>query len=281
MARTGHRMPQPERQERPRYLDRPPEQFADPEQNPYLLTHRAFGPELLAASQASGFRGRWHECFGRVAPLHVEIGSGNGFFLAGLAKQHPEWNLLGVEIRYKRVVLCARKIRAAGAQHAKIARYDAWYLDDLFEPGSVAGLYVNHPDPWPKDRHEKNRLISRWFLEEAASFLAPGGWLRVKSDFEDNVGRIPRLLAADADGAPLPALPFTIDGRSDDVTTGPAPWPDDIETNYQSKFRLRGLPVYAMQLTRTDAPWPPPGWQDKFARGDGDPPPAPSDSPGA
>lgn len=272
MAHAGRRMPQPERAERPRFVDRLPEQYTNPDQNPYLVEHRAFGPPVLPASEAAAYRGRWEACFGREAPLHVEIGSGNGFFLAGLAAQHPEWNLLGIEIRYKRVILCGRKLRAAGTQHARIARYDAWYLDDLFEAGSVAGLYVNHPDPWPKDRHEKNRLISRWFLEEAALFLAPGGWLRVKSDFEDNIGRIPRLLAADAEGAPMPPLPFVVDGRAEDVTTGPAPWPDDIETNYQSKFRKRGLPVYAMQLTRTDAVWPPPGWRDKFARGVGDAP---------
>ena len=266
MAPTGRRMPQPERTERPRFVDRLPEDYTNPEQNPHLVAHREHGPPVLTASDAASFRGDWARCFGRQAPLHVEIGSGNGFFLAALAARNPAWNVLGIEIRYKRVMLCARKIQAAGASHARIARYDAWYLDDLFEPGSVDGLYVNHPDPWPKDRHEKNRLISRWFLEEASIFLKPGGWLRVKSDFLDNVDRIPRLLAADADGNPLDPLPLRIDGRSEDVTTGPAPWPDDIETNYQSKFRKRGLPVYAIQLTRTDAPWPPVGWVDKFSR---------------
>lgn len=263
---TSQRMPQPSSEERPRFVDRPPERFNDPKLNPYLIGHREFGPPLLTATQAATYYGRWHEAFGRHAPLHVEIGAGNGFFLAGFAQKHPEINLLGIEIRYKRTVLCARKIRNAGLSNALITRYDAWFLDDLFEPGSLSGLYINHPDPWPKDKHEKNRLISRWFLEEAAIFLREGATLRLKSDFEDNVARVPRLLDADGDGAPMPALPFQITGRCEDVTQGEGLWPDDIETNYQSKFRKRGLPVYAIELTRTGQAWPPEGWVSKHAR---------------
>lgn len=237
-------------QRTPRFKDRLPADYRNPTANPFLVKHREFGHPLLPADAAWPYRGQWAEAFGREAPLHVEIGSGNGFFLAELATQHPEWNVLGIEIRYKRTVMCASKIQKAGLSNALITRYDAWYLDDLFLDGAVEGLYVNHPDPWPKARHEKNRLISRWFLEEAVRMLKPGRWLRVKSDFEDNVGRIPGLLAADGEGNKLPRLPLTITGRSEDVITGPAPWSDDIETNYQSKFRKKGLPVYAMELIR-------------------------------
>ena len=109
-------------------------------------------------------------------------------------------------------------------------------LDDLFSPGSVAGLYVNHPDPWPKARHEGNRLISRWFLEDAAKILAPNGRLRIKSDYADNINRIPRLLESDDQGNPKTKLPFTIVGRSDHIQRDGAPWPNDIRTNYQRKF---------------------------------------------
>ena len=161
------------------------------------MRHREYGPPVLTAEQAAPYRDRWAEAFGRKAPLHVEIGSGNGFFLTELARRHPEWNVLGIEIRFKRVVMCAEKLDKAGVTNARIIRYDAWYLDDLFRAGALAGLYVNHPDPWPKTRHEKNRLISRWFLEEAANYLQVGGWLRLKSDYQDNVARVPRLLDSD------------------------------------------------------------------------------------
>lgn len=253
MAANGRPTPQRESLsgERPRFRDRTDDDFKRPDINPFLQEHRSFGPELLPAEEAWKHRGGWAEVFGREAPLHVEIGSGNGFFLAGLAERHPEWNVLGIEIRYKRVVLCAKKIRKAGLTNARISRYHAAFLDDLFEPGSLAGLYVNHPDPWPKARHDKNRLISRWFLEDVVSLLQPGGWFRLKSDFRPNVDRAVELLDRGPEGEPMPRLPLEVTGRSEDVITGPAPWPDDIETNYQSKFRLKGEPVYAVELVRT------------------------------
>jgi tRNA (guanine-N7-)-methyltransferase len=216
--------------------------------NPFIHDHRLHEPILLPAEKAWTFRGRWAEAFGgRAAPLHVEIGSGNGFFLAEFARRNPDLNVLGIEIRYKRTVLCARKIQVAGVgDNARIIRYHAAFLDDLFMPGSLAAIHVHHPDPWPKGRHEKNRLISRWFLEDAVTFLKPGGELRLKSDFRPNVDRVEQLLG----DANLPRLPLTVIGRSNDVCTSPAPWPDDIETNYQSKFRRRGLPVYAIAVRR-------------------------------
>lgn len=253
MGATGRPTPQKESRstERPRFRDRTSLDFKRPDINPFLEDHRTFGPELLTAADAWTHRGAWPAVFGREAPLHVELGSGNGFFLSGLARQHPDWNVLGVEIRYKRTVLCAKKIRKEGVNNARIARYHAAFLDDLFEPGSLAGLYVNHPDPWPKTRHDKNRLISRWFLEDVVSLLRPGGWFRLKSDYKPNIERAIQMLDHGPYRTPAPRLPLHVTGRSDDVITGDAPWPDDIETNYQSKFRAKGEPVYAVELVRT------------------------------
>ncbi|MFT4621612.1 MAG: tRNA (guanine-N7-)-methyltransferase [Myxococcota bacterium] len=247
MEVRGRPTPQPPRTEHPRFLDRT-EENPRSDINPFIFEHTQHKPILLTADDAWRFRGRWADAFGgRDAPLHVEIGSGNGFFLSEFARRNPALNVLGIEIRYKRTVLCARKIAKVGAQaNARIARYHAAFLDDLFLPGQLAGIWVHHPDPWPKGRHEKNRLISRWFLEDVATYLEPGGRFRLKSDFRPNIERVEELLA-DPD---TPALPLEISGRSDDVTAGNAPWPDDIETNYQSKFRRRGLPVYAVELTR-------------------------------
>lgn len=252
MAAPGRPTPHRPGDGEPGFFDRRPEEVARPDLNPYLARHREFGPELLPAEDARAFARRWAEAFGRDAPLHVEIGAGNGSFLVGLAEANPGWNVLGVELRYKRVWQCAVRIRKAGVANARIARYHAAYLDPLFAPGSVAGLYVNHPDPWPKARHEKNRLISRWFLEDCARWLAPGGWLRIKSDFAPNVARAVELLDRGPDGEPLPALPFRVTGRADDVNSAGAPWPEDIPTHYQLKMRARGVPVHAVELVRIE-----------------------------
>jgi tRNA (guanine-N7-)-methyltransferase len=237
----GRPTPQRPTDERPRFRERSSEGRRE-DVNPHIAAHREFAGILMTATEASGWRDRWAERFGRDAPLHLEIGSGNGEWIAAMARQHPDWDFVGVELRYKRTVLTAHKLRKAGVANAVVCRYHAAYLDDLFDPGTLAGLHVNHPDPWPKTAHEKNRLVSRWFLEDVAALLAPGGVFRLKSDFRPNVDRVEELLAG---------LPLSVSGRAEDVTRGPAPWEDDVETNYQSKFRKRGLPVHAIELLRT------------------------------
>jgi tRNA (guanine-N7-)-methyltransferase len=219
--------------------------------NPYIDLHRTFGPPVIPAEDARVWKGRWNECFERDAPLHLEVGCGNGFFLAGMASRHPDRNWVGIEIRYKRVVLTARKLQAAGAdRNARIVRYDAWWLDDLFEAGSVAGIYVNHPDPWMKDRHAEKRMMGPLFARFAAWALQPGGEVRLKSDHCPNLDG----LVGGASGLPLQVI-----GRSDDVRVD-LPWDrdDDVVTNYQSKFDRRDAPVHALRMRRTDGEVAPP-----------------------
>jgi len=222
-----------------------------PEINPYVTLHRTFGPPVIAAEDVAVWKGRWAECFGRQAPLHLEVGCGNGFFLAGMAARHPEWNWVGIEIRYKRVVLTAKKLLAAdAADYARIVRYDAWWLDDLFEAGSIAGIYVNHPDPWMKDRHADKRLMGPMFARFAAWALQPGGEVRLKSDFRPNLDG----LVKGAEGLPLSVL-----SRSEDVREA-LPWDreDDVVTNYQSKFDRRDAPVYGLRMVREEGVVPAP-----------------------
>ena len=227
---------------RHRFKDKRPEAYKLPDLNPYLKIHREMGPPVITAEDAPGFRGRWHESYGREAPLHVEIGPGNGFYLSGMAGRHPECNWLGIEIRFKRVVLCARKIIAAGVMdQARVARYDAWQLEDIFASGEIGGLHINFPDPWKKDRHEKHRLLGPELAAWAADALAPGAEIRVKSDHRPNLERMAAACAPHA---------FSEIAWSEDIGRDGAPWPDDLQTNYQSKFDKREEPTYALLLRR-------------------------------
>jgi tRNA (guanine-N7-)-methyltransferase len=229
------------------FRDVAPEDLPRPDLNPYLKLHRDWGPPVLTASQALDFKGRWAAAFDRDAPLHVEIGPGNGFHLAGMAKKHPEWNWLGIEIRYKRVI-CAKKIGAAGVgAQARICRYDAWWLDDLFDRGEIAGLYINHPDPWKKDADENKRLLSPFIAAWAARALRPGAPLRIKTDHRPNIDRMIESMAG---------LPLRLVRRTDDVRANGYPWPaeDDVVTNYESKFHKRDEPIFAMLAERVEGP---------------------------
>lgn len=225
-----------------RFSPRPDEEYPDPDLNPYLKLHRTFGPEVIPAEEGPELLGHWADAFGRDAQLHVEIGPGNGFFLAGMAARHPEHSWLGIEIRFKRVVLTARKLRVAGIENARVLRYDAHYLDDLFAPGEIDALYVNHPDPWTKGKRAKHRLLLRPFAEWICRAVAVGGEVRIKSDYHPNLDDFTDLLEG---------LPVQVVARVDDVAADGVPWgDDDITTNYQSKFDKKGEPVAALQLVR-------------------------------
>jgi tRNA (guanine-N7-)-methyltransferase len=232
-----------------RFRDRALSEYTNPDFNPYLKAHREHGLPVLTASQAAANKGQWRAHFNRDMPLHVEIGSGTGFFLAGRAQQSPEYNWLGLEIRFKRVMQAARKIEKAGVVgHARIARYDVFQLSDLFAPNEIDCLYINHPDPWPKRKHDLNRLLSANFFEGVAALMPVGAELRLKTDHVLNM----KAARENALEGPL-AKDWELLGHSEDVNSGPPPWDLDIVTNYQQKFIVKGEPVYALWLRRVAA----------------------------
>ena len=228
-----------------RFRGKRPDEYPLPDLNPHMKLHYQMVPPVVVAEEAPGLKGRWGDAFPHPdQPLHLEIGPGNGFYLAGMAQRHPNLNWVGVEIRYKRVVLVAKKIQAASASNARIARYDAWQLDDLFASGELAGIHINFPDPWKREVNAKHRLVNADLVAWAASVLKPGGEVRIKSDHRPNVAR---FVDAAADH------PFSLVGFMDDIQCNGAPWPDDLVTNYQSKFIARDEPIYAAMLRRDDA----------------------------
>ena len=247
MAQHGRKIPQADGVAR--YVDPSGTNPEFPNVNPFFHTHRTFGEQLLPADAAAQHKGNWPALFGQDGPLHLEVGAGNGFFLEGLAKQHPNWNIIGLEIRYKRVVIAAKKLKNSGLTNARVVRYDASFLSDLFEEASLDAVYINHPDPWPKKRHEKHRIVSDWFLRVCAPLLRSGGSLRLKTDHRPHIDTLFELLGPKNNARKDP-LPYTIRQTADDVTKGESIWDDDVETNFQKKFRLQGLPVYAVDVVR-------------------------------
>lgn len=213
-----------------------------PTVNPYRDAHESFGPELIAAEDAPKRKGAWAAEFGRITPLNLELGTGNGSWLATRAASAPAEDWIGLEIRYKRCVQTAEKVVKAGAGNARVVRYSWFELESLFEPGELAAIYIHHPDPWSSWSKAKHRLIKPEFVAAAARLVRAGGELRLKTDF---------LPHRDALLAALPAAPeWQLIGTSDDVRSSGAPWPDEIVTGYQAKFDGLGLPVYAAWLRR-------------------------------
>lgn len=131
-------------------------------------------------------------------PLEVELGSGDGSFLAKWAAARPALNFLGVERLLGRLRKLDRKGRRAGLSNLRLIRIEAaYFLEYLLPPASVQALHVYFPDPWPKRKHRKNRLVNERFPGLAARVLVPGGAVYLRTDDEDYFRQMQDVFAAD------------------------------------------------------------------------------------
>jgi len=120
-------------------------------------------------------------------PWIVEIGFGNGDFLVHMAQTHPDWHLLGIEIYLPGVAKAVSQLEKAEViSRCRISQLPAQFvLEHQIAAGSLMGIVINHPDPWPKARHHKRRLIQPDFAKLLVSRLKIGGFLHLASDKPD------------------------------------------------------------------------------------------------
>src|SRR5580765_713453 len=135
------------------------------------------------------------ELFGRNAPLHIDLGCGDGSFLCEMAQQFPKRNFLGIERLTKRVEKVRRK--AEKIENVRVLRADSLFaIRCLLPKNSVETFYLLFPDPWPKRRHQLRRIFTRDFLEAIAAALEEHGVLCVATDQLDYFHQIERLSRA-------------------------------------------------------------------------------------
>ena len=131
------------------------------------------------------FKGNWRDK-GFSKPecefLDLEIGTGNGYHFAHRAKIHPERLLLGFEIKFKPLIQSIKRALRNGSNNARMARYHANEISQVFAPSELDNVFVHFPDPWPKKRHFKNRLIQDQFLKDLFNLQKPGSLLEFKTD---------------------------------------------------------------------------------------------------
>jgi len=126
---------------------------------------------------------RLEELFLKPLPMQLEIGCGDGGFLLGHAEAHPDRNFIGVERLLGRIRKLDKKGRRAGLQNLRLLRIEARYLiEHLLPKNHFETLHVYFPDPWPKDKHARHRLINETFPSHAARLLQPGGIIHLRTD---------------------------------------------------------------------------------------------------
>ena len=139
------------------------------------------------------------DMFPKPQPLEVELGSGDGSFLVNYARLNLNRNFLGVERLLGRLRKLDRKSLRAGLTNLRGLRIESAYsLEYLLPRESVAALHVYFPDPWPKRKHRKNRLINARFTEIAHQALAPEGLVYLRTDDEDYFKQMVTAFAANS-----------------------------------------------------------------------------------
>jgi tRNA (guanine-N7-)-methyltransferase len=168
----------------------------------------------------------WKALFPLAQPVEVELGSGDGSFLAKYATLHPERNFLGVERLLGRLRKLNKKGLRAGLNNLALLRLEASYvIEFMIPPDSIDVLHVYFPDPWPKRKHRKNRLISERFTDMAANALKVGGVVYLRTDDLDYFQQMTRVFGANA--------------RFEAMET-PAELVE-VVTDFERNFQLRGV----------------------------------------
>ena len=150
--------------------------------------------------------------FGRAAPKILEIGFGMGETTARIAASHPGNDYLGIEVHTPGVGSLLKRAAELGLTNIRVIQHDAVeVVEHMIPPGSLDGVHIFFPDPWPKKRHHKRRLLQPPFVALLASRMKPGAYLHVATDWEDYAQEIREVLSAErllvntADGfAPRP-----------------------------------------------------------------------------
>lgn len=166
----------------------------------------------------------------RGMPLEIEIGCGNGRFIAANAAKHPEVRYFGVERMMERVRKCSRKAQQGALENLTIVRVEAGrFVRELLPERCVRAMYLFFPDPWPKRRHHKNRFFQREMCDTLARIFVPGGVMHISTDHEDYFREMYRYLSEDERFEEIPALVR----------------PEDEQTDFERLFLSKGDPIYS------------------------------------
>ena len=128
------------------------------------------------------YKGRWAEEFSQYREIRLELGCGKGRFTCGQALREPDVLLLALEKVPDAMVVAMERVVEQGIPNVRFLDRDAELLPEMFAPGEISRLYINFPDPWPKMRHHKRRIVQPELAAHVHDALGGGGVWRIATD---------------------------------------------------------------------------------------------------
>ncbi len=184
--------------------------------------------EIILDSDPSPFD--WEAIFGNSNRVEIEIGTGKGRFLIASAQSHPDVNFLGIDYSRKYLRMAAERMAKRGLTNVRVIRAEAREVVEKCVPdGSVGAFHIYFPDPWPKKRHHKRRLITAEFALLLPRKLLIGGEIRTVTD---HAGYFEEIVSHFAASPLLGEAPFPVEEQCEGLT------------NYERKYVKEGRPIY-------------------------------------
>jgi tRNA (guanine-N7-)-methyltransferase len=191
--------------------------------------------DLVSLDPAS-MKGKWNAFFGNQNPIHIEVGTGKGQFVNGMAKQNPMINYLGMELYDSIIISALDRILENGLPNVKLIRADASQISHYFNPEEMDRVYLNFSDPWPKSKHAKRRLTHESFLKQYETILKKNGEIHFKTD---NQGLFEYSLQSMSQYGMM-FMDISLDLHKSEKE-------DNIMTEYEEKFSEKGFRIYRME----------------------------------
>ncbi|MCA1796122.1 MAG: tRNA (guanosine(46)-N7)-methyltransferase TrmB [Geobacteraceae bacterium] len=177
--------------------------------------------------------------FRHKRPLALEIGCGTGDFIVKRARLFPHINFIAIDIYNKGCLKTCRRVERYNLDNVRVIRVEARYLLSHFGPDELlSAVYINCPDPWPKKRHRRRRLVNRRFLTQLAHFLEPEGELYFATDVEDYAVEVAMTLEE---------MPHFVNRLRAPMAYALEDYPT---SRYMRRFKEQGLPVHYIHRQR-------------------------------
>jgi tRNA (guanine-N7-)-methyltransferase len=207
------------------------------------LRHKPWAKEMLleysqyVIASPESYKGKWSEIFGNTNPIHIEVGTGKGQFITGMAKANPDINYIGIELQDRVIVGALERIIDDPISNVRLLNQNAEDLTTFFENGEITRVYLNFSDPWPKIRHEKRRLTYKNYLELYKQILIEDGEIHFKTD---NQGLFEySLMSFSHFGLRLNYVSLDLHKSE---------FEGNIMTEYEEKFSKKGQRIYRSEV---------------------------------